>query len=352
MMKLLVGLFSGSISVVADAFNNLSDAANSVVTLVGFKLAGKPADKEHPFGHGRAEDIIGIIIAMSIILLGIKFIRSSIANIIDPPQMDASVLAISLLIAGFFIKLWMYLYNRRLAKKINSDALMMVAKDSRNDCLINITTIISLAITAQFGLIIDGYIGLLISFVLLHTGIVAVKEIFSNILGKPVDKPTAEAIISIVMAQQGIIGTHDLVVHNYGPGRNVATIHVEVPTTMCIVDAHGAIDTAESMVADQLGIALTIHIDPVETNNTQLNDIKAITQSFLEQNCPKADAHEFRLIERAPGGNLLIFELELPHGTNSTEINSITSSLKSLITKKHTDCDIKIVVEFGFIADE
>ena len=350
-MKLFVGIFTGSIAVIADAVNNLSDAANSVVTLVGFRLAARPADKEHPFGHGRVEDIVGIVIAMSIILLGVEFIRSSIENIIDPPHMDASILAISLLGAGFFVKLWMYFYNRRLARTINSEVLMMVAKDSRNDCFINLATISSLAVTAYFDLYIDGWMGILISAVLLHTGIMAAKGIFGNILGKPVDKQTADNIIAIVMAQDGIIGTHDLVVHNYGPARNVATIHAEMPMTVSIVDAHASIDAAEAAVAEKLGIALTIHLDPVDTNNEQLNDIKSITQGFLAANHPKTDAHEFRFVERTPG-RLLIFELELPHGTKKAESDSIVADIRQLIRKSYPDCNIKINIEFGFVAEE
>ena len=350
-MKLIVGIFTGSIAVIADAVNNLSDAANSVITLVGFRLAGKPADKEHPFGHGRVEDIVGIVIAMSIILLGVEFIRSSIANIIDPPEMDASLIAIALLAAGFFVKLWMYFYNRKLAREIDSDVLMVVAKDSRNDCFINIATIASLAAFSYFNLYIDGFVGILISAVLLHTGIMASKGIFGNILGKPVDKKTADAIVAIVMQQEGIIGTHDLVVHNYGPMRNVATIHAEVPMTVSIVDAHGSIDAAEAAVAEQLGISLTIHLDPVDTDNEQLNDIKAVTQSFLAENCPKADAHEFRFVERTPG-RLLIFELQLPHGTQKTESDGIVAGIKSRIHQCYPDCNVKINIEFGFVAEE
>jgi len=350
-MKLLIGIFSGSISVIADAVNNLSDAANSVITLVGFRLAGKPADKEHPFGHGRIEDIVGLVIAMSIILLGVEFIRSSIANIISPPDIDAGVLAIGLLIAGFFVKLWMYFYNRRLARKIDSDVLMMIAKDSRNDCFINIATIASLVTAAQFGINIDGYVGILISGVLLHTGISATKEIFGNILGKPVDKQTADAIKAIVMDQDGIIGTHDLMVHNYGPMRNVATIHAEMPMTASIIDAHASIDAAEAAVQEKLGIALTIHLDPVDTDNEQLNDIKAITQNFLAKNMSKADAHEFRFVERTPG-RLLIFELELPHGTQAAQSDSIVADIKRNIREFYPDCNIIINIEFGFVADE
>ena len=352
-MKLFVGIFSGSIAVMADAVNNLSDAANSIVTLVGFRLAGKPADKEHPFGHGRIEDIAGIVIAMSIIVLGAEFIRSSIVNIIDPPPMDASILAIALLVAGFFVKLWMYFYNRRLGRAIDSDVLLMVAKDSRNDCFINLSTIASLVAISYFGLYIDGYMGILISGVLLHTGIMAAKGIFGNLLGKPVDKKTADAIIDIVTQQDGIIGTHDLIVHNYGPKRNVATIHAEVPMTASVVDAHAAIDAAEAAVMKQLGIALTIHLDPVDADNEHLNSIKTITQSYLDKNCPKADAHEFRFVEgTAAPGRLLVFELELPHGTQRSESNRIVAGIKGRVHGTFPDCDIKINIEFGFVAEE
>ncbi|MCL2574552.1 MAG: cation diffusion facilitator family transporter [Defluviitaleaceae bacterium] len=350
-MKLVVGIFTGSVAVMADAVNNLSDAANSVVTLIAFKVADKPADKEHPFGHGRIEDIAGLIIAISILLLGAEFIRSSVTNIISPPEMDASISAISFLAVGFFVKLWMYFYNRRLARAIDSDVLMVVAKDSRNDCFINIATIVSLIAISYFDIYIDGYMGILISLVLLHTGFTATRGIFTNIIGKPIDKKTADAIIDIVMSNKEIIGTHDLVVHNYGPRRNVATIHAEVPASLSIIDAHAAIDAAEAAVQKLLGIALTIHLDPIETENELLNSIKNAVQNFLAKQCPKADAHEFRFVEGIPR-HLLIFELELPHGILRSDSDSLVDDIKELITEICADCEIKINLEFGYVAKE
>ena len=350
-MKLFVGLFSGSVAVIADAVNNLSDAANSIVILVGFKLAGKPADKEHPFGHGRTEDIAGLIIAISIIIFGIEFVRSSIEAIVNPPEMSFSILSVALLFVGIVAKFWMYIYNKKMGAEINSEMLLAIAKDSRNDCIITFSTIISLVVTAYFGVHIDGFVGIFISVILLRTGFMSAKSILSNIMGRPVDKKTADAIVRIVMQQDEIIGVHDLMVHNYGPGRNVATLHAEVPMDMTVAAAHIAIDAAEAAVQAQLGVALTIHLDPVDIDNKQLNHIKSIIQNFLKANCPEADAHDFRFAEYSHGHEL-IFELQFPHGTKEAERERLVAGAKSQIHETYPECDIIINTEFGFVAEE
>ena len=350
-IKLFVGLFSGSVAVIADSINNLTDAANSIITLVGFKLASKPADKEHPFGHGRTEDIAGLIIAVSIIIFGIEFIRSSIESIINPPEMSFSILSVALLFVGIVAKFWMYIYNKKMGSEINSEMLLAIAKDSRNDCIITFSTIISLVVTAYFGIHIDGFVGIFISIILLRTGFMSAKSILSNIMGRPVDKKTADAIVRIVMQQDEIIGVHDLMVHNYGPGRNVATLHAEVPMDMTVAIAHNAIDAAEADVMAQLGVALTIHLDPVDIDNKELNHIKYIVRSYLDADCPEADAHDFRFAQYSHGHEL-VFELQFPHGTKEVEREKFVAGAKGQIHEIYPDCDVIINVEFGFVADE
>ena len=353
-LKLAIGLISGSISVTADAINNLTDSIASGITLVGFKLAGKPADKEHPFGHGRVEDIAGLIIALSMILLGVEFVRSSIENIITPPEMDVSLIKLGLLIIPFFVKLWMYFFNRKLGRIIGSETLLTVAKDSINDCIISVATITSLTVTAVSGVFIDGYIGILVALVLIRSGVMSAKGVLGPILGTPVDRATASAITEIVTKQEGIIGVHDLVVHNYGSKRFVATIHAEVPMDVPISVSHQSVHAAEEAVLDKLGIILTIHMDPVDTGDKRMMDLKEMVCNLISEQFPKANAHDFRTIETNKdntGSFTFIFELEIPHDTSKLEKETMLSLIKEEINAIYPKCSVKINVEHGFVSE-
>jgi len=354
-LKLAVGLISGSISVTADAVNNLTDSIASGITLIGFKLAGKPADKEHPFGHGRVEDIAGLIIALSMILLGVEFIRSSIENIIAPPEMDVSFIMLGLLVIPLFVKLWMYFFNRKLGSIIGSETLLTVAKDSINDCIISLATIISLGVTAVFGIFIDGYIGILVALILIRSGVMAAKGVLGPILGMPVDRATAAAITEIVTSQEGIMGVHDLVVHNYGSKRFVATIHAEVPMDVPISVSHQSVHAAEEAVLDKLGIILTIHMDPVDMGDKRMISLKDMVVNLLAKRHPKANAHDFRIVETNKdniAGFAFIFELEIPHDTTKAEKEAMLSMIKEEINAVYPECSVKINIEHGFIAEK
>ena len=265
--KFVVGLVIGSVAVVADAFNNLADATSSVVTIIGFKLSAKPADKEHPFGHGRLEEVAGFIIAMTMIFVGIEFSRASISNIITPEPLYFSWIAVGILLFGFFVKLWMFFFNRRLGKKISSNALLNVAADARIDCVISAFTVAAIFITHLFDVYIDGFAGLAVSLFILYQGYSSAKQSISAILGSPPDPETVLAIEEIILAHAEVLGVHDLTVHNYGAHKNIATIHVEVDEKLTLQECSKISEEICGWVLEKLGIALTVHFDPSQKTN-------------------------------------------------------------------------------------
>ncbi|MCL2236486.1 MAG: cation diffusion facilitator family transporter [Defluviitaleaceae bacterium] len=346
-LKLLAGLFLGSVAVIADAFNNLTDMAASIITLVGFKISSKPADKEHPFGHGRVEDVAALIIAMVIIFLGAEFARSSILTILNPESLNFSWLSLGLLVFGFFVKLWMFFFNKVLGKRINSVTLKNVATDSINDCIVTVFIIASILAAHIWGLQLDGWAGLIISLILLYSGYKALREAASAIIGKPADKSIARAIKDIALAQTGVIDVHDLVVHNYGPDKNLATIHIEIDATTTLQKSHDIADQVEASVFSQLGIILTAHLDPVDINDQNLHNFKRIAKSYLEAHCPTAHAHEFQL-----SGDVLTFDLQLPHGLSEGVRQNLMKELITELKQDNHALFVKIIEEFGFLEED
>jgi cation diffusion facilitator family transporter len=349
-IKIVTGLVAGSVAIMADAFNNLTDCASSIATIVGFRASAKPADKEHPFGHGRVEILVGLIIAISIIFLGIEFARSSVMRIINPETLNFSWFMVVLLALGFFAKLWMYAFNKRLGKKINSHALLAIATDSRNDCLISVATLATLLLFHFYDINIDAYAGLLLSFILLYSGFKSAKEAISSMLGEPADKATAKAITEIALSTEGVIGVHDLVVHNYGPAQRLATLHIEVDMHMPLSTCHDMVDAIENAVLNKLGITLTIHADPVDTKCQELSELTVLAQAYLAEHHPKADAHEFR-ISRTAHLPMLIFDLQLPHDLSAEAKEQVLRELKEKIIEANPDISVKINLEHSFIEE-
>jgi len=350
-LKLVLGIITGSVAVMADAFNNLTDSAGSIGTILGFKISAKPADKEHPFGHGRFEDVIAVIIAISIVFVGIEFARNSISAIINPEPLSFSWISIILLIVGFFVKLWMWAFNKKLGKKIDSATLLAVATDSRNDCIINVFIISSILAAHFFGIDIDGWAGLVVSLILLYSGYQATRDAVSGIIGKPVDKATAQTIKDIAMAQEGVVGAHDLVVHRYGHTKSVATLHLEMDENLTLRECHIIADAVETSVFEQLGMTLTTHKDPVDKNCPELAVLSATVREHLEGHCPKADAHEFRL-SKQNGILNFVFEMQLPHGFEEKAREVLIDSIKGEIAKVNPDLNAIISVEYGVVEED
>ncbi len=327
LIKLTIGLLAGSVSIMADAFNNLTDIGSSVVTLIGFRMSEKPADKEHPFGHGRFEYMSAMFVAIIILLVGFELFKSSINKIINPTELNIEIYTIVLLLISVIIKLWMFLFNKKLGKSINSTSLVATAQDSINDSIATSAVLISIVICSIFGINIDPYIGLLVAAFICYSGIITIKETLDPLLGMPPEKETIDSIVSIVKKNESFVGIHDLIVHNYGPGRSFASLHVEVPADADIVACHEVIDACEKELHNTLGIEVVIHMDPIATNDENTKKIKeSIKKAVLEYDS-LLSIHDFRMVDGAEKINL-IFDVVVPN-----EVKKQDSDIKEEINK-------------------
>ena len=262
--KLFIGIIMSSVSVTADAFNNLSDAGSSIVTLVGFKMASRPADDEHPFGHGRIEYISGLIVSMAIILMGLEFIKSSIENIINPDSVSFSKISIIILLISIMVKLFMFFFNRSISILINSSAMKATAMDSLSDVAITFTVTASMLITKYTGVDVDGYVGVLVSLFIVGTGVATAKETIAPLVGTSPDKKFLKRIENKVLSYKGVLGVHDIEIHNYGPAIFVAVLSIEVSDKSDIIEVHNMVDKIEKDLQNDFRGKFIIHVDPVK----------------------------------------------------------------------------------------
>ncbi|MBE5960578.1 MAG: cation transporter [Lachnospiraceae bacterium] len=311
--KILIGILTASISIMADAFNNLSDAASSVIGFAGVKLAARPADKEHPFGHGRYEYISALVVAFLIIQVGFSCFKNAFMKIIHPEGIRFSYLSVVILLLSVGMKIWLSIFNRRLGKKINSSVMKATAADALSDVFVTSATILSLIISHVSGIVIDGYMGIVVSVFVLMAGINIAKDTLEPLMGSAIDRELYERLTKKIESYQGIIGTHDLVVHNYGPSHTRATIHCEVPNDIALESAHEIIDQIERDILEEENILLVIHLDPVEVNNSRVGELKQNVLEIIQSLEPKASIHDFRMITCETQINL-IFELVIPYG--------------------------------------
>ncbi len=346
-LKLTVGILSASISVMADALNNLSDMGSSVVTMLGFRLASKPADPDHPYGHGRFEYISAFIVSGLIILVGVELFKSSLDKILNPVDLSFNVLSVVILICSVLIKLWMYFFNRKVAKKIDSDAVLATAADSRNDALVTTAILISVIVMMLTNINIDAYIGILMSIFILWSGFKTAKETLDPLLGEPLELERAKEIEREIMAFDGFLGVHDLMTHNYGPGRSFASVHVEVPCNTDIVKCHEQIDLCEKLVFERTGVHLTIHMDPVETDNQKLNHAKAIIAEKIKEIHTALTIHDFRMTPKSDERTNLIFDVVVPAdmGGNHSELREKIEAIAKEIDPTYC-CVIEFDIDF------
>lgn len=310
--KYIAGALAHSVSIVADAFNNLSDAGSSIITLLGFVIAGKKPDTEHPFGHGRVEYLAGLILSALIITMGIELGRSSIEKIINPAPIEAGILPAAILLASILVKVYMCLYNRATAKKINSAAMEATAKDSLSDSVSTLVVLLAMAASYVFDINIDGWAGLAVAVLIIFTGYGALKDTLSPLLGKAPEPELVDTIEKIVMSHPEICGIHDLIVNDYGPGRLVISLHAEVNGAGNIFELHDAIDRAEVELKEELGCVATIHMDPIEADNTEVAQHRqAVSDLIHDKVSPKMSIHDFRMVP-GPTHTNLIFDVVVP----------------------------------------
>ena len=333
--KFFAGIISGSIAVTADAFNNLSDAGSSVITLLGFRLAGKKPDPDHPFGHGRMEYVSGLVVAALILLMGVELGKSSFEKILHPAAVDFSVLAIVILAVSVAVKLYMSFYNTAVGKKINSAAMLATAADSRSDAISTAAVLAAMLVAKFTNLMIDGYVGMIVAVLILIAGVKAGKETLDPLLGQAADKELVDEIEMIVMSHAPICGIHDLVVHDYGPGRMMITLHAEVPAHGDILELHDVIDTAEVDLAEKLGCMATIHMDPIVTNDDGITgELRHRVQELVKTIDERITIHDFRMVPGPTHTNLIFdavvpYDEKLPHDEVEKRIKELVHNMES-----------------------
>lgn len=311
--KISIGILTASISIMADAFNNLSDAASSVIGFVGVKLAARPADKEHPFGHGRYEYIAALVVAFLILQVGFTCFKNAFMKIIHPEEIRFSYISVCILLLSVGMKIWLSFFNRKLGNRINSSVMKATAADALSDVFVTSATIVSLVVAHVFGINIDGYMGVVVSVFVLIAGFNIAKDTLEPLMGAAIDKDLYDRLTKKIESYEGIIGTHDLVVHNYGPSHTRATIHCEVPNDIALESAHEIIDQIERDILKQENILLVIHLDPVEVNDGRVMELKQNISDIIKGIDEKASIHDFRMVTCETQINL-IFELVLPYG--------------------------------------
>lgn len=349
-LKLTVGLVVNSVSVMSDAFNNLSDAASSVISFVGVKMADRPADKEHPFGHGRMEYIAALIVSFLVIEVGWTLCKSSFDKIRHPNDLVFRTSSLIILAASIGVKLWMAYFNKKLGSRINSSVMRATAADSLGDALTTTATIAALVVYGMTGWNIDGIVGLVVSVIVMIAGINIAKDTLAPLLGEAVSPETAAEITSFVESYDGIVGTHDLIVHNYGPGRSMASIHAEVPNDVDIEVSHEIIDRIERDAMAGLGIFLVIHMDPIAVHDEKMLYYRAVVEQVLQILDERYSLHDFRIVNGEKRVNL-IFDLLVPREAEVAQDEKLIQKVNRMVQEREPQCRCVITVERSFCAD-
>ena len=316
--KLIAGTLAGSVSITADALNNLSDASGSIVTLIGFKVADKPADEHHPYGHARAEYLSGLAVAVLILFIGFELVKSSVDKIFHPTAVDFSAVTAAVLTASIAVKLWMCLFNHKLGKLIDSTALMATSVDSRNDCAATSAVLLAAVIERFLDLRVDGYIGLGVAAFILYSGWNLARDTVSPLLGESADPELRQKIVDYIEAHPKVLGYHDLMVHDYGPGQRFASLHVEMDYREDPLDCHEIIDDMERECLRSHNVHLVIHYDPVVTDDPELTELKGRVSALLTARDARLSLHDFRMVQGRKHMNL-VFDVAMPHDLRGQE---------------------------------
>ena len=327
--KWIAGTLSGSIAITADAFNNLSDAGSSIITLIGFRLSGQAPDPEHPFGHGRMEYISGLLVSVAILVMGFELIRSSFGKLRDPELIESSALVLGILLASILVKVYMFYYNRSLSKKLDSAAMKATSVDSLSDTVATTLVLIATVISKYTGLILDGWFGILVGIFIIYTGGSTLKETIDLLIGQPPKKEFIDEIREIVLGHSLVYGVHDLIVHDYGPGRRMISLHAEVAVDGDIQDIHEQIDHIEHELQEKLNCSATIHMDPIVTDDKEVLEMKAKVEVMVQSLDEAFSMHDFRMV-KGPTRTNLIFDVEVPRKTSLTD-NEIMNRLKEQV---------------------
>ena len=348
LMKFFVGSVTGSIAITADAVNNLSDAGSSAVTVFGFKMAGKPADREHPFGHGRIEYITAMIVSFIILFMGIELAIQSVNKIRSPKDVKFSLIGAIIIAVSILGKLWLALFNKKLGKRIDSPAMTAVVADSLSDIAATSVTLLALILSNFFpSLHIDGWLGILVACFVLKAGVDIFRDTLSSLIGKPPSKELVEELKNKILSYDHVSGIHDLIMHNYGPDSFFATVHVEIPSDIDVMVGHDIIDHIENDIKKEMGIELTIHYDPLAVNNERVTELREMTEKIVKNLNPELSIHDFRVVDGSTITNL-IFDVVIPYGFSQTP-NEIIRDISLKISEVNSSYFAVIKAEHSFV---
>lgn len=350
LIKFFVGMLVGSIAISADAFNNLSDAGSSVITIIGFKMANKPADAEHPFGHGRIEYLSALIVAFLVMLVGVQFIKSSIDRIFNPTVVTFELVPFILLLISIGFKVWLSTFNKYIGNKINSSALKAAAADSLGDVFTSSTVVIAFLASKFTTLPLDGYIGVFVAIAILYAGFGLVKETLNPLLGEAPDPELVNDICEKVLSYPLISGVHDLIVHNYGPGRIIASLHAEIPSDIDIMEIHNTIDIAEREVSRDLNIHLVIHMDPICVITDEIKETWDYVETVLRRYPEIKSMHDFRIVGEGDIKNLIFDIVVSPSSSKNTKKqDKMLEDIKNSIRAEHPQYNCVITLDYDYM---
>lgn len=346
--KIIVGMISGSVSITADAVNNLSDASSSVISLFGFKLASRPADEEHPYGHGRYEYLSGLMVALIIMVIGVELLRSSIGKIISPETVGFTWVSAAVLVFSVLLKLWMMLFNTNIGRKINSKTLIATAADSRNDVITTAAVLIAAVISHFTGVELDGWMGLAVAMFILYSGFGLVKDTLDPMLGKAPEPELVKGIKKKILSYPGVLGTHDLMVHDYGPGRQFASVHVEMAAEDDVIESHDVIDNIERDFLKNDGLHMIVHFDPISTRDSLVTELRTWISEQIKHLDARLTIHDLRIVKGTTHTNV-IFDCVVPHDMEIGE-KEIKRFAANIVAEKYPNYYTVVTIDRSYAA--
>ncbi|MDD3225264.1 MAG: cation diffusion facilitator family transporter [Clostridium sp.] len=345
-VEIILGIITNSIAIIADAFHNLADVTSALVTIIAFRLSNKPADKEHPFGHGRFEYISGLIVSFIILIVGIQFIETSFSRVLHPEAVKFNLVTFIIIIMAIPLKLWLSYFNKTLGKMINSETLKASGADAFNDVAILSGVIISLIVGYFAKIDIDGYVGLIVAIFIVYSGLTLIKSTISPLLGEPPDPKLVREIKTSIIKYDHIIGVHDLIIHNYGPGRCMASLHAEVPSNIPIMHLHESVDKAEKELSKKLNMFIVVHMDPICIDSKEVDDARRFIVQIIKKFPIISSIHDFRIVGKGESKNL-VFDavISFEYKVNEKQEQKLRKEIEKQVKLVHPGYDIVITFD-------
>ena len=346
--KIIAGTISGSVAITADAVNNLSDASSSVISLFGFKLASRPADEEHPYGHGRYEYLSGLMVAVFIMVIGVELFKNSVGKILHPEHVEFSLLSAGVLVFSILLKLWMMFFNKKIGALINSKTLKATAMDSRNDVVTTSAVLIAAAISHFTGVELDGWMGVAVAAFIMYSGFGLVRDTIDPMLGKAPDEEQVDSIRKKILSYKGVLGTHDLMVHDYGPGRQFASVHVEMAAEDDVIENHDVIDNIERDFLKNDGLHMVVHFDPISTKDSLVNELRTWISEQIKHLDSRLTIHDLRIVKGTTHTNV-IFDCVVPHDMEIGE-KEIKKFAANIVAEKYPNYYTVVTIDRSYAA--